>query len=382
MKKLENDFVEHEFLLKGYKTLETYQKNSVPILCERISDGLWTRISYSNLYCDKGTSFWGLNREDLFYHNIPILLKNVNSTSQYIEHKVITKSKRKRVLVKFKCSCGNIFEKLLDDVVNDKYICCKDCANKHRGKNHRIKKSSLFGYIESKGYTVLDKDRGYTTQEYIEVIDEEGYIGFVTSSGLHSGRRMSKFDIRSNKKNYIYNVNHYININGLNLKCVGFSSKDYTRQGLTFICSCGNTFETSIASFQNGKIRCCKCSNKISSLELEFENMLKCENIQYIYQYSLNQCRDTLPLPFDFYIKNYDVLVEIDGEGHYHPCNFNQISNEEALKSFNIIKKHDKIKDDYCEANGIKLIRIPYYMFNKNKDYKNFFLNTLRSNEP
>ena len=36
-----------------------------------------------------------------------------------------------------------------------------------------------------------------------------------------------------------------------------------------------------------------------------------------------------------------------------------------ALEKFNLIKKHDNIKTQYCKDNNIKLIRIPYW------DYKN-----------
>ena len=97
-------------------------------------------------------------------------------------------------------------------------------------------------------------------------------------------------------------------------------------------------------------------------------------NIKYIYQYSLNQCRDVLPLPFDFFLPEYKLLIEIDGEGHYRPCHFNQISDDKARETFIITKKHDKIKDDYCANNKIALLRIPYTMFDKENTYQEFFL--------
>ena len=98
------------------------------------------------------------------------------------------------------------------------------------------------------------------------------------------------------------------------------------------------------------------------------------QKIQYIYQYSLNQCRDVLPLPFDFFLPEYKLLVEIDGEGHYRPCHFNQIGYDKARETFIITKKHDKIKDDYCANNNLTLLRIPYTMFDKDNTYQEFFL--------
>lgn len=88
-------------------------------------------------------------------------------------------------------------------------------------------------------------------------------------------------------------------------------------------------------------------------------------------KYSLNfdrqkrflDCRDTqrekrcLPLPFDFYLPTYNVCVEYDGIQHFESIDF--FGGED---SFNNQVKLDKIKNQYCKKNGIKLIRIPYTM--------------------
>jgi hypothetical protein len=37
---------------------------------------------------------------------------------------------------------------------------------------------------------------------------------------------------------------------------------------------------------------------------------------------------------------------------------------EWANEMFLTVKKHDKIKYDYCQSHGIKLIYIPYWEFN------------------
>ena len=78
-------------------------------------------------------------------------------------------------------------------------------------------------------------------------------------------------------------------------------------------------------------------------------------------QKKYNDCRDILPLPFDLYIKELNLLIEYDGEQHYMPVNFGGISDDEALINFQTTKRHDQIKNDYCEENNIPLIRIPYW---------------------
>lgn len=56
---------------------------------------------------------------------------------------------------------------------------------------------------------------------------------------------------------------------------------------------------------------------------------------------------------FDFFLVDYGVLIEIDGEQHFKPIYGRQ----------NFIKgqEHDRRKNSYCLARGIKLYRIPYW---------------------
>lgn len=368
--KLSKEQVEKLFSGKGYILLEEYRNSNTSMLCSK--DEYRYKISYANLKCGKNPSLWGFNNIINLEHNISILLKKKQSKSIFLSYKIIVKNKKKRILLHFKCACGNIFDKVLEDAVYKTYICCQSCSVKKRGKTKRVGAKAI-EYVESQGYCVLNKDLLYKNNDLIEVENSQGYKGFVTYSGLKQGKEMSLFDVRINQKYYIYNVNIWAKNNGIEAICTGFSKKEFTRQGLEFECSCGNKFETSISSFQNGKVRCDNCAKSISRYENEFKKFLEDRNVEYIYQYSLNQCRDTLPLPFDFYIVKDNLLVEIDGEGHYSPCNFNQISNKKAQDTFMITKKHDEIKNNFCKDNNIPLLRIPYYAF-KDGSYKQYFL--------
>ena len=60
-------------------------------------------------------------------------------------------------------------------------------------------------------------------------------------------------------------------------------------------------------------------------------------------------------LPFDFYLPYYNLCIEYDGEHHY---NSNTIWGGDEFLNKMII--HDKIKNDYCNFNKIKLFRISY----------------------
>lgn len=77
-------------------------------------------------------------------------------------------------------------------------------------------------------------------------------------------------------------------------------------------------------------------------------------------QKRFDDCRDKSTLPFDFYIRELNTLVEYDGKQHFEPRNFGGISDERANENFIITKTHDLIKNSYCDSHGIHLIRIPY----------------------
>ena len=100
---------------------------------------------------------------------------------------------------------------------------------------------------------------------------------------------------------------------------------------------------------------------KFSHGEKAIKQFFDDHNINYIQEYRFNDCRETTTLPFDFYLPNKNTVVEYDGEHHYHPVQFNGISEAAAQKDFNDIQRHDKIKNQYCADNDIKLIRIPYW---------------------
>lgn len=97
--------------------------------------------------------------------------------------------------------------------------------------------------------------------------------------------------------------------------------------------------------------------------EKSIENALNKFSIDYLPQYTFEDCRDKNMLPFDYYLPNMNKCIEFDGQHHYFPVNFNGISDEEALENHNTIIKHDKIKDNYCKEHNIDLLRIPYYEF-------------------
>ena len=119
---------------------------------------------------------------------------------------------------------------------------------------------------------------------------------------------------------------------------------------------CGHQWSPKATLLLQGK-GCPKC--KYSKGERQIESFLIDNNINFIAQYTFDDCKDINRLPFDFYIPDYNMLIEYDGKQHYQEIKGWEGSNLEFTQ------KHDLIKTEYCCNHNIELLRIPYW------DYKN-----------
>ena len=60
-------------------------------------------------------------------------------------------------------------------------------------------------------------------------------------------------------------------------------------------------------------------------------------------------------LSYDFYIKQYNLLIEYQGQQHYYP-----VDVFGGKKQFEVQQEHDKRKKEYAEKHGINLLCIRY----------------------
>ena len=109
------------------------------------------------------------------------------------------------------------------------------------------------------------------------------------------------------------------------------------------------TYEISASVFSKGH-RCPYCNE--SKGEKEIIKFLTKYNIKYKSQYKFKNCKFKRQLPFDFYLPEYNICIEYDGEFHY-----------KMLMDFDNSKIRDSVKNYYCNQNNIKIIRIPYWNF-------------------
>ena len=129
---------------------------------------------------------------------------------------------------------------------------------------------------------------------------------------------------------------------------------------------------TSVQLIQNHK-RSCGCL-QISKGHLLIKQILTQLNIDFVEEYHFDNCNSNSNhwLYFDFYLPNYNTCIEYDGEQHYKATGY--YGGEEKLKKN---QENDEIKNQYCANNNIKLIRVPYWDFEKNKISLEYIKNLL-----
>ncbi len=117
-------------------------------------------------------------------------------------------------------------------------------------------------------------------------------------------------------------------------------------------------FAHSSPSMQQG---CPFC--RISKGEDEIEKFLIKNNIEYIREYKFDNCinlKTNKKLPFDFYLPQYNTIIEYHGEQHYKKTGYfeNRAGGLEGLQH------RDKIKKEFCQSKNIRYIEISYKEFN------------------
>lgn len=113
---------------------------------------------------------------------------------------------------------------------------------------------------------------------------------------------------------------------------------------------------------------------KSSKGEIRVRNTLLKMNISFKEQHSFDGCKNSLPLRFDFYLPQYNYVIEYDGIDHFMPNKRSRDDTKNIIR-YELIKTNDSIKNTYCSNNGINIHRIPYTEYN---NIENNLMNLLK----
>ena len=156
-------------------------------------------------------------------------------------------------------------------------------------------------------------------------------------------------------------------------------TNEYNRKVYKCLCDCGSiTYADSCQLVTGGKYSC-GCLN--SYYNLYIHRLLDKLNIEHIAEYTIwvGERR----FRFDFYLPQYNLAIEYDGEGHYMPIKYwAEETDEEAEAMLLGVQERDKIKNKYCEDNKINLLRIPYWEKGNIDEIINNCLQRLSESDP
>lgn len=237
-----------------------------------------------------------------------------------------------RQQLKFLCSCGKEFYKTWSTIQQKKSCQCRHCTYKRAWDNgdrrgaeiEEIKNKWIDDFNSFGLYPLEDIDN---TRDKILCKDKNGYIGKISLQNAKKGKTFSKFSTKFNLENLIYNLNNYARLTKISTTVLSYDI--YDRSCDTKIvckCSCGKEYETSVANFTTQhKWFCGECTHIKSSLEIKTETELERLNVRYVAQKRFDRCRNPengYMLPFDYYLPDYNMCIEVDGEQHYFPAKF------------------------------------------------------------
>lgn len=121
---------------------------------------------------------------------------------------------------------------------------------------------------------------------------------------------------------------------------------------INIICPLHGEFKQTPNQHKNGS-GCPICNE--SKGERETKRILTEQGINFKQEHKFLDCKNIKSLPFDFYLPDYNICIEYDGEQHFKP-----VKMFGGNKKFKITQTNDRIKTNYCFYKDIVLIRISY----------------------
>lgn len=253
-------------------------------------------------------------------------------------------------------------------IKNGKYSCSKCKTNKRHEHTLKARQEKyyekLINICSEEGYTLVSsQDEIKNNYSRIKYICPKHGIKEMRINNFINGKRCPDCAHDKNREKYQLDTQEIIkrfNTYGGTV----LNPEEYVNQttkNLRVICpECKKIFTTSLRNFTQHSGQVCQdCASHGESMgERRIRNFFDENNIHYLQEHWFNDCRDTNPLPFDFYLPEENTIVEFDGRQHFNSTSFFKHSQE-------VTPIHDKIKNKYCNDNGIKLIRIPYWDLEK-----------------
>ena len=123
---------------------------------------------------------------------------------------------------------------------------------------------------------------------------------------------------------------------------------------VTIVCPTHGEFQQKPCIHLDQRCGCQMCSS--SRGELEVRKWLQQRGVSFIQQQMFDECFDKRRLKFDFFLPQYNTLIEYNGIQHYRNVPLFKHSNDK----FEDVVRRDQIKVEFTNKKGLRLIVVPY----------------------
>ena len=270
-------------------------------------------------------------------------------------------------LLTWKCKCGNIYQASWNSFYNHNKHQCNDCGKKIGANKRKVDIDYIKNILINDGYKPLDNYiEGTTWHQYIDFEDSLGYRYSCLLKTIIEHRRPNKF-YNSNKFS-IYNINRWLNLNGMNnYVCL---SHQYISNSdkLKFIhLTCGTVFHASLVEIKDKK-----CENnkdlRYKRCPYCYDNLSESRHARILKQIFIHEYSDTIieerscvnpktkySLPTD--IVNHRLKIAIEVQSSYHDTLY-QKEKDNYKKNYWINKGYNFYSPDIRDYSIIEMIQL------------------------
>lgn len=196
---------------------------------------------------------------------------------------------------------------------------------------------TLVDYLNSKSKVIIwCHTHGYFTQQPNSHISGKGCPGCDIDNRTLKVEDFIRVSNEIHNNKYDYSLSNYKN----------------SRTKIDIICKEHGIFKQAPYHHKSNE-GCPVC--KSSKGEKKILSFLIENNIKFERQKTFDGCESKYKLRFDFYLVEYNICIEFDGEYHFKP-----IDNWGGIEKLKNVKLKDDIKNNFCIKNNINLIRITY----------------------
>ena len=262
--------------------------------------------------------------------------------------------------------CNNDFYRTPHDLLEGKH--CQKCSILAMGKDKLKTHSQFLCEMQdiNPNIEILGEYKGSHTKikyrcKVCETISEQTPTVMLQGHGCQKCANKKISDYRTLKQNEIEmrfdKIRDYVKIIG-----------EYQGTNKKIKCECvicGYQWETVPNVLWRMNCKCPQCN--FSHGEAKIKDYLLDNQIEYVGQKKFDDLRGVHNglLSYDFYLPNYNILIEYQGEQHDKPIKYFGNNKYETQQ------EHDKRKRDYAEKNGYKLLEIWYYDYNNIEEILN-----------